>query len=58
MMKFNNLKNYTDMTKHYQIPTTSVVLLKATDLMQLSVASGSLNSGTIGNAPGRKGEIF
>lgn len=46
------------MTKHYQIPTTSVVLLKATDMMQLSVASGSLNSGVTGNAPTRRGEIF
>lgn len=46
------------MKKYYQTPNTNVVLLVATDIMQLSVASGSLSSGTIGNAPKRGDVIF
>lgn len=46
------------MRRHYQIPTTSVALLKATELMQLGVASGSLPPGSIGNAPGRREPLF
>lgn len=46
------------MKKYYQIPSTEVVLFASTDIMQLSVASGELTPGIIGNAPRRRNSVF
>lgn len=48
------------MEKQYQKPITEVLSFVTTDIMQLSVASGSggLGGNPVGNAPKRRGEVF
>ena len=53
-----NLLKIIVMKKNYQIPSTDVVLFASTDIMQLSVASGELTPGIIGNAPRRRNSVF